>query len=136
MTDSAFVPDDPAPSGPPNSPGDAANVFLSGLFAGPVDSKAAEKMRTAGSQMKTLAQEGAFAINEAGFQAYMKACDFFLHGFDSMSLDLQLLSQEAQMGSSDYAGRVATFNTQVANGDNQSMLPNLNKMKIAVETAR
>ncbi|MFD2466724.1 hypothetical protein [Amycolatopsis silviterrae] len=114
----------------------AGNAFLAGLTEGPGSHEAAEKMRDAGHTLKTLAQNGSFAVNEAGFNAYMKACNFFLDGYKTMIHDLTLLTEFAEMGSSPYATLVAGFNVEVAAGGGEAMLPNLVLMRDAVETAR
>ncbi|MET9262826.1 hypothetical protein [Amycolatopsis sp. NPDC004079] len=116
--------------------GTAGNDFLAGLTEGPGSHEAAQKMKTAGNTLKTLAQNGSFAVNEEGFRAYMEACDFFLTGFDPMHYSLGLLAQNAKMGGSEYANKVAKFNTTVADGRPDSMLPNLQTMYEAVQTAR
>ncbi|GAA3538728.1 hypothetical protein GCM10022222_22890 [Amycolatopsis ultiminotia] len=121
---------------PHDSAADAGNDLLAGLTEGPGSHEAAEKMRNAGNTLKNLAQNGAFAINDEGFQAYTKACDFFIDGYREMSSDLQLLTQKANMGSSEYARAVAEFNTTVADTNPEAMLPNLKLMLDAVQAAR
>ncbi|WP_370932135.1 hypothetical protein [Amycolatopsis sp. cg13] len=113
----------------------AGNAFLAGLTEGPGSHEAAVKMRDAGNTLKTLAQNGAFAVNEAGFNAYLKACNFFLDGYRDMRYDLNLLTQAAQMGSFGYAEKVAEFNTKVAGGDTDAMIPNLDLMHNGVKAA-
>lgn len=121
---------------PPEGEGDAGSKFISAMLLGPTDSAAAEKVSTGGSHLKSLAESGQFAVNEEGFQAYIKACDFFLDGFGRMLLDVNTLANPAQMGGSDYAKAVAGFNVKVANGDPESLIPNLEKMRDGVEQAR
>ncbi len=121
---------------PPPAAGDAGSNFLSGLLTGPVDTAAAEKVSTGGSHLKSLAESGQFAVNEEGFQAYIKACDFFLDGFTTLLINVNTLANPAQMGGSDYAKAVASFNVQVANGDPESLIPNLEKMRDGIEQAR
>ncbi|MEV4056597.1 hypothetical protein AB0J55_35790 [Amycolatopsis sp. NPDC049688] len=121
---------------PPAAAGDAGSNFLSGLLDGPVDSEAAQRVSTGGSHLKALAESGQFAVNEEGFQAYIKACDFFIDGFGKMLFDVYRLANPAQMGGSDYAKAVAQFNVQVANGDPESLIPNLEKMRDGVQQAR
>ncbi|WP_329071218.1 hypothetical protein [Amycolatopsis sp. NBC_01480] len=136
MTGAHFGAAGSAGSGKPSASGDAGQDFLSGLLAGPTDTAAAQKVNTGGAELKSLAEKGSFAVNEAGLQAYVKACNFFLEGYDRMYQDVQMLSQAAQMGSSPYAHAVADFNVKVANGDPQSLLPNLELMRKGVEQAR
>src|SRR3954470_15776516 len=73
---------------PPPTAGDAGSNFLSGLLAEPVSSESAQRASDTGNRLKNLAESGQFAVNEEGFQAYMKACDFFLDGCDRMIADL------------------------------------------------
>jgi hypothetical protein len=75
-------------------------------------------------------------VNEEGFQAYIKACDFFLDGYNSMIREVQWLATRADMGGSAYAKAVADFNVKVANGDEEALIPNLIKMRDGVQQAR
>jgi len=121
---------------PPPAAGDAGSNFLSGLLDGPADSEAAQRVSEGGHHLKSLAEGGQFAVNEEGFQAYMKACDFFLDGYNRMIGDVSLLATAANMGSSEYAKSVAAFNVKVADGDEESLIPNLIKMRDGVQQAR
>ena len=121
---------------PPPAAGDAGSNFLSGLLDGPVDSAAAERVSTGGSHLKSLAENGQFAVNEAGFQAYIKACDFFIDGYDKMIREVRVLTAQAKMGGSEYARAVADFNVKVADGDDQALIPNLIRMRDGVQQAR
>lgn len=116
--------------------GTAGNDFLAGLTEGPGSHEAAEKMKNAGNTLKTLAQNGSFAVNEEGFQAYMKACDFFLSGYNQMIDQVSLLTKAAQMGNFGYGRSVAKFNVQVANDGHEAMVPNLILMRDAVYAAQ
>ncbi len=121
---------------PPAGEGDAGSNFISGLLTGPVDDQAARQVGEGGRHLKSLAESGQFAVNEEGFQAYIKACDYFIDGFDDMIFEVYKLASPAQMGGSDYAKAVAGFNVQVANGDPESLIPNLEKMRDGVRQAR
>lgn len=121
---------------PPPAAGDAGSNFLSGLLGGNVDSEAARQVSEGGNHLKSLAENGQFAVDEAGFQAYMKACDFFLDGYNAMIVDVRTLSIKAKMGGSEYAKSVAGFNVKVADGDEQSLIPNLIKMRDGIQQAR
>ncbi|MGW3996957.1 hypothetical protein ACWEF6_26025 [Amycolatopsis sp. NPDC004772] len=121
---------------PPPAAGDAGANFLSGLLEGPADSEAAQRVSEGGHHLKSLAEGGQFAVNEEGFQAYMKACDFFLDGYNSMIREVFVLANPAQMGGGEYAKAVAEFNVKVANGDEESLIPNLIKMRDGVQQAR
>src|SRR3954469_6247859 len=50
---------------PPPGEGDAGSNFLSGIVAGPVDSEAANRVSEGGHHLKSLAEGGQFAVNEA-----------------------------------------------------------------------
>ncbi|MDS0133404.1 MULTISPECIES: hypothetical protein [unclassified Amycolatopsis] len=121
---------------PPPAAGDAGTNFLSGLLEGPADSEAAQRVSEGGHHLKSLAEGGQFAVNEEGFQAYMKACDFFLDGYNSMIREVFVLANPARMGGGEYAKAVAEFNVKVANGDEESLIPNLIKMRDGVQQAR
>ncbi|MFI5584263.1 hypothetical protein ACIA5G_04460 [Amycolatopsis sp. NPDC051758] len=121
---------------PPPGEGDAGSNFLSGLLDGPTDSDAAKRVSEGGHHLKSLAEGGQFAVNEEGFQAYIKACDFFLDGYNRMIVDVGLLTTAANMGGSEYAKAVATFNVKVADGDEESLIPNLIRMRDGVLQAR
>ncbi|WIV60438.1 hypothetical protein [Amycolatopsis nalaikhensis] len=101
-----------------------------------MDSKAAQQVSTGGSNLKSLAENGQFAVNEAGFQAYIKACDFFIDGYDKMLREVEILADAARMGGSRYAEKVAQFNATTINGDPEALIPNLLLMKQGVEDAR
>ncbi|WP_409462343.1 hypothetical protein [Amycolatopsis sp. GA6-003] len=116
--------------------GDAGADFFSNLGLGLTDHKAAEQVNEGGARLKTLAQNGSFAVNEAGFQAYLKACDFFLDGYARFRRDAGVLTRTADMGSSKYAQAVAQFNVKVADGDAGSMLPNLELMRQGILQAK
>ncbi len=121
---------------PPDAAGDAGSNFLSGIVDGPVDSAAAQRVSTGGSHLKSLAESGQFAVNEEGFQAYIKACDFFIDGYDKMIRDVEIIADAARMGNSKYAQEVARFNASTVNGDPQALIPNLLLMRRGVEEAR
>ncbi|MEV6877111.1 hypothetical protein [Amycolatopsis sp. NPDC051128] len=121
---------------PPPAAGDAAANFLATFADAPVDSAAAKRVSEGGSHLKSLAENGQFAVNEEGFQAYIKACDFFLDGYNRMIGDVSQLSSQAKMGGSEFAKAVAAFNVKVADGDEQSLIPNLIRMRDGIEQAR
>jgi hypothetical protein len=121
---------------PPPAAGDAAANFLSTFADAPVDSEAAKRVSEGGSHLKSLAESGQFAVNEEGFQAYIKACDFFLDGYNRMIYDVRWLATRADMGGSEYAKAVANFNVKVADGDEEALIPNLIKMRDGVQQAR
>jgi len=125
----------PAPAVPPA--GDAGTNFLAGLAeASPFNSNDAERINAGAQQFKALAESGGFAINEEGLVRYRNVCNTFLDGYEAIKREVQILSEQAQMGSSDYAYKVAQFNVKVADGDEQSLIPNLMLMRDGFEKAR
>jgi hypothetical protein len=118
------------------SAGDAGKDFFSNLGLGLSDPKAAAQVNAGGAHLKELAQNGSFAVNEEGFQAYLKACNFFLDGYLRLLRDSGVLVRTADMGSSPYAKAVAAFNVKVADGDASAMLPNLELMRQGVRQAK
>jgi hypothetical protein len=135
MADSGLQFDGPAVP-IPSASGDAGASFLADITkASPTDTAQAQRISQAGEQMKSLASSGGFAISPEGFDKYSKACHFFLDGYADVSRDIAQVGFPAPMGSSPYARTVAGFNVTVANGDHQSILPNLLLMKDGVEKA-
>ncbi|MEC3975074.1 hypothetical protein [Amycolatopsis sp. H20-H5] len=128
-TDGTFVP--PAPAS-----GDAGKNFIDNLMTAPLDAEGAHRVADGGADLKQQALNGGFAINEAGLQAYLKACDKFLDGFEYWKRQLELLGKAAQMGSSNYARQVAQFNVTVHEGDASSLMPNLMLMRDGIENAK
>ncbi|WIX81520.1 hypothetical protein QRX50_12530 [Amycolatopsis carbonis] len=126
------VPSTPTP--PPS--GDAGKSLLPDALSAPLDAAGAKQVSEAGARLKELASSGGFAVNEEGFQAYLKACNFFLSGFTAMRRDVDLLSQGALMGSSDYAKSIAAYNVTVASGDHEALIPILDKMLDGITQAR
>ncbi|GAA4549976.1 hypothetical protein [Amycolatopsis samaneae] len=118
------------------STGDAGKNYLNDLLNPQMDAAGARRIATGGDELKKMAETGGFAINEAGLQTYLKACDKFLEGYDYWKGQLQVLTLPAKMGGSQYAGAVANFNVKVANGDKQALLPNLDLMAEGIKTAR
>ncbi len=121
---------------PPAAAGDAGSKFLSTFADAPLNAEGAKRVSEGGSQLKTLAENGGFAVNEEGMQAYLKACDFFIDGYNTMINDVYRLVNAAKMGGSEYAKAVAQFNVKVANGDEQSLIPNLIAMRDGIKEAR
>jgi hypothetical protein len=114
----------------PPPAGDAGTNFLNNLFVDdPTDDKKVDAFNEGANHMKTLAENGGFAINEEGMQEYIKLCDTFLDGYAERQNDLLLLTERAKLGSSPYAYRVADFNVTVATGDERSLIHNLDLMK-------
>ncbi|MDT8911149.1 hypothetical protein [Amycolatopsis sp. PS_44_ISF1] len=124
--------------GPPAvaASGDAGQDYLSSLLDNPLDTAGAQKLNEGAQQFKKLAENGSFAVNEAGFRAYEKVCDEFLDGYSNIRRELQALANAAQMGSSDYAKHIANFNVKVATGDDQALLPNLELLKNGFEQVK
>jgi hypothetical protein len=115
---------EPAPAA-----GDAGNNFLTGLLDVPLDADGAKQLNAGAQQFKSLAENGGFGINQAGFDAYTKVCDRFIHEFDEIFHDVRLLARAPGMGSSPYAKDIADFNAKVATDGDQSLIPNLELLK-------
>jgi hypothetical protein len=123
--------------GAPPPAGDAGTNFLNNLFVDdPTDDKKVDAFNEGAHHMKTLAENGGFAINEEGMQEYIKLCDAFLDGYSDRAIELFELGERAKMGSSPYAYRVAEFNVKVASGDERSLIRNLDLMKDGYEKLR
>lgn len=123
--------------GAPPPAGDAGTNFLNNLFVDdPTDDKKVDAFHEGAAHMKTLAQNGGFAINEEGMQEYTKLCDTFLDGYRERQTDLHQLTERARMGSSPYAYRVAEFNVTVATGDERSLIHNLDLMRDGYQKLR
>jgi hypothetical protein len=123
--------------GAPPPAGDAGTNFLNNLFVDdPTDDKKVDAFNEGANHMKTLAENGGFAINEEGMQEYIKLCDTFLDGYFERRIDLENLGQRAKMGSSPYAYQVADFNVRVATGDERSLIHNLDLMKDGYENLK
>ncbi|GAA4537208.1 hypothetical protein [Amycolatopsis samaneae] len=118
--------------------GDAGAKYLNEMLHKPMDADAAQRLATGGSELKKMAENGSFAINEAGLQTYLKACDLFLKDFGRWRSRLEDLTRAARMGDSKYAKEVAAFNAIVAGSDGnpQSLLPNLDLMHDGIKQAK
>lgn len=110
------------------APGDAGSNFLAGLLDAPANADDARRLSEGAQGLKTLASNGGFAINQAGLEKYTKVCDEYIEGYRNIRFELELLTRQAKMGSSDYAKQVSDFNVKVASGDHQSLIPNLNQL--------
>jgi hypothetical protein len=121
-------------AGAPPVAGDASAKFLGGLFEADVTDETQVKAFNQGAHdLKALAGDGGFAINEAGMTEYIKLCDMFLDGYSSRQRELMRLTERAKLGSSPYAYKVADHNITVASGDKHSLIPNLDLMKDGYE---
>ncbi|HEV7975542.1 hypothetical protein [Amycolatopsis sp.] len=120
--------------GTPPAAGDATAKFLGGVFETDVtDTSQVMAFNKGAHDLKALASDGGFAINEAGMTEYIKLCDMFLDGYSSRQRELMRLTERAKLGSSPYAYKVADHNITVANGDRHSLIPNLDLMKDGYE---
>jgi hypothetical protein len=118
----------------PPAAGDAGANFLGGLFPPDTTDKAQVVAFNKGAHdLKELASNGGFAINEAGMTEYTKLCDMFLQGYQTVGRDLWVLTQRVGLGSSPYAYQVADHNITVAAGDERSLIPNLDLMRDGYE---
>lgn len=123
-------------------PSPAEGIAAMGAVSG-FDTATVDRFHAGASQFKELAQQGKFAVNEDAMKAFIKVCDKFLKGWDHQRRNLELLVNPARMGSSDYARKVAEYNTKVASGDERSLIPNFelmadgySKMREALSIAR
>src|SRR6266496_4444781 len=64
------------------------------------------------------------------------ACDAFEQGHPQQVRKLYYLANQVNMGSSDYAGKIAEFNVKVAKGDDESLIPNFELMADGIKQAR
>jgi hypothetical protein len=123
--------------GAPPAAGDATAKFLGGLFEADVtDANQVIAFNKGAQDLKNLASNGGFAINEAGMTEYIKLCNTYLDGYAALKHRLYPLTEQAKMGSSPYALKVADHNVKVANGDGHSLIPNLELMKDGYEKLR
>ncbi|MFI5608424.1 hypothetical protein [Amycolatopsis sp. NPDC051903] len=122
--------------GPPAATSGNPGQSLPNLVANPLDDAGVQRISEGATQFKALAESGGFTINDEAFKAYEKVCDEFLHGYGQIQRNLFLLTTRAQMGNSDYAKEVADFNRKVADGDPQSLIPNLEQLKNSFEQVK
>ena len=127
--------DQPATTSPPAA-GDAGANYISGLLEAPVDQAGAQRVSEGGQKLKALAQGGGFALSESAYQRLITACNAFERGYTEQVRKLYYLTNQVDMGTSDYAVKVAQFNVKVANGDHQSLVPNLEMMADGIKQAR
>jgi len=136
MTTGAHFGDQAPSTPPPAAAGDAGSNYLSGLLDAPVDEAGAKRVSEGGQKLKALAEGGGFAVSEAAYQRLLAACDAFTEGYAKQRGKLYALTNQVDMGTSDYAVKVAQFNVTVANGDDQSLVPNLEMMADGIQQAR
>ncbi|MGW4483239.1 hypothetical protein ACWEOE_05310 [Amycolatopsis sp. NPDC004368] len=92
-----------------------------------------QRLNEGAQEFKKLAQSGGFSISDEGFQAYEKVCNQVLNGYSEMLGEAKQLAQQAKMGGSDYAMKVAAFNAQVADGTPDALIPNLTLLQQGFE---
>lgn len=112
--------------------GDAGADVSFGAIA-PFDSEQVESFNQHAHEIKDSAAEGGWAISDEGMREYQKVCDAFLDRYDEMLNKARALTERVKLGSSPYAHAVAEFNVKVANGDERSLIPNLELMKDGYE---
>jgi hypothetical protein len=116
--------------GKPPAAGDATAKFLGGVFDADVtDTSQVIAFNKGANDLKALASDGGFAINEAGMTEYIKLCDMFLDGYSHRARSLLPLTERAKTGSSPYAYKVADHNIKVTSGDEHSLIQNLDLMR-------
>ncbi|MBN6037193.1 hypothetical protein [Amycolatopsis sp. 195334CR] len=126
---------------PPPAAGDAGNSFLDNLFAvDPFDEESVKQFTADTQQLKDWADagpgNGGFAINEEGGQRYLDMCDRYLDGFGNIQARFHELLQRPKLGMSPYAQRVGDHDLKVADGDDASLLPNLEELKLGFQNFR
>jgi|SRR5699024_7517127 len=114
-----------------------------GGVGGILDSESVTEFNKQAREIKEAADNGGWAINEDGMKVYREACNEFLDKYTDMIDKARTLQYQVKLGSSPYAKQVAQFNVTVANGDERSLIPNLELMrdgyeqlKQALETAQ
>ncbi|MEV8611187.1 hypothetical protein AB0383_25250 [Amycolatopsis sp. NPDC051373] len=112
--------------------GDPTQEAIPDLVVNPLDTEGVKRLNDNATKFKALAEQGGFAINEAGFDAYNRVCNEFIDGYGGMAVKFGTLATRAKMGSSDYANQVADFNIKIANGDEQSLIPNLELLRKSI----
>ncbi|WP_370947788.1 hypothetical protein AB5J62_09570 [Amycolatopsis sp. cg5] len=115
--------------------GDASGSFLAGIVAepGPVDAATASVFRSNAEQVKSLAKQGKFAVNEAGGEHAKRAALAYLDGYRHMQRDLLELKRGPALGSGPYAEQVKQHVIGMIHGDQQSLIPAADDMKAGFE---
>lgn len=118
------------PADPAKDPGAAEIGKMDGFFDGasPYNSEQAKNFNETAHKLKDLAKNKGFTINEVGFKTYTEVCDKFIGGYENLSFQLRLLTENAPLGDFPYANSVASFNVKIANGQKDSLIDNLNLM--------
>jgi len=114
----------------PTASGEAIGAVAQKVTSGALlDTASVSDFNKQAHQIKDSAENGGWAISEEGMRVYKKACDTFLDRYDEMIEKAKRLERQVKLGSSPYAYEVADFNVKVANGDESSLIPNLQLMK-------
>lgn len=119
-------------SPPPAEGGDtAAPNPVGGMLddLSPFDAESVNHFKDGAGQVKDMASNGGFAINEDGMKHYIKMCDTFLDGYPEQIQNAWRLAERAKLGSSPFAYQMADFNVKVATDPETGLIPNLEKMK-------
>ncbi|MFD8495010.1 hypothetical protein [Amycolatopsis sp. NPDC059657] len=115
--------------------GDASGSFLAGIVAepGPVDAATASVFRSNAEQVKSLAKQGKFAVNEAGGEHAKRAAQVYLDGYRHMGRGLGDLRVGPALGTGPYAEQVKQHVIKMVDGDEQSLIPAAEDMKAGFE---
>lgn len=120
-----------------------ADLLARADVASPFDTASVDRFHQGAEWFKELAAQGQFSINEDGMQAFTRVCDVYLKGWRELRHRSRVLTQNAPMGSSEYARQISKYNAKVATGDERALIPNLElmadgfeKMKEALAVAR
>ncbi|SDY15900.1 hypothetical protein SAMN05421504_104703 [Amycolatopsis xylanica] len=115
--------------------GDASGSFLAGIVAepGPVDAATASVFRSNAEQVKSLAKQGKFAVNEAGGEHAKRAARVYLDGYASMKFGLAQLKEGPALGQGPYAQTVKRHVIGMIDGDQRSLVPAADDMQAGFE---
>lgn len=115
--------------------GDASGSFLAGIVAepGPVDAATASVFRSNAEQVKSLAKQGKFAVNEAGGEHAKRAARVYLDGYRSMAYGLNELKAGPALGAGPYAMQVKKHVVGMVDGDEKSLIPASDDMRAGFE---
>jgi hypothetical protein len=94
--------------------GDAGSNFLAGLADASPFTDDTKRINEGAQQLKSLAENGGFAISKEGLLRPRKECDTFLDGYPAIARDVYKLSEQAQMGSATTRTRSRTSTSRSA----------------------
>ncbi|AXB47581.1 hypothetical protein [Amycolatopsis albispora] len=131
-----------APPSPPPAAGDAGSNFLDSLFAvDPLDDESVKQFSADVQRIKDLASagptSGGFALEPEAGQKFIGAVSRYIdEAWPSLRADVVALRQRPELGSGPYATRVAEHDGSVMDGDDASLIPNLELLEKGLITLR